>query len=63
MTKPEQFEKMLKDAQNDRDRLKAYEWYLVQWIERSKTIECFLDDTERRFDMDDYLREEGWVEE
>lgn len=54
---------MLKDAQNDRDRLKAHEWYLVQWINRSKTMECFLDDTERRFDMDDYLREEGWVEE
>ncbi len=60
MLKPDKFKKMLEEAKNDADRLKAYKWYLDQWIDRSKTMECLLDDTERRFAMDDYLAEEGW---
>ena len=62
MLKPDKFKKMLEEAKNDTDRLKAYKWYLDQWIERSETMECLLDDTERRFRMDDYLAKEGWCE-
>ena len=62
MLKPDKFKKMLEEAKNDTDRLNAYKWYLDQWIDRSRTMECLLDDTERRFDMDDYLAEEGWHE-
>lgn len=62
MLKPDKFKKMLEEAKNDADRLKAYKWYLDQWIDRSETMECLLDDTERRFDMDDYLAKEGWCE-
>lgn len=62
MLKPDKFKKMLEEAKNDADRLKAYKWYLDQWIDRSETMECLLDDTERRFRMDDYLAKEGWCE-
>jgi len=62
MLKPDKFKKMLEEAKTDADRLNAYKWYLDQWIDRSRTMECLLDDTERRFDMDDYLAEEGWHE-
>ena len=62
MLKPDKFKKMLEEAKNDADRLKAYKWYLDQWIDRSETMECLLDDTERRFRMVDYLAKEGWCE-
>ena len=62
MLKPDKFKKMLEEAKNDADRLKTYKWYLDQWIDRSETMECLLDDTERRFRMDDYLAKEGWCE-
>ena len=62
MLKPDKFKKMLEEAKNDADRLKAYKWYLDQWIDRSETMECLLDDIERRFRMDDYLAKEGWCE-
>ena len=62
MLKTDKFKKMLEEAKNDADRLKAYKWYLDQWIDRSETMECLLDDTERRFRMDDYLAKEGWCE-
>ena len=62
MLKPDKFKKMLEEAKNDADRLKAYKWYLDQWIDRSETMEGLLDDTERRFRMDDYLAKEGWCE-
>ena len=62
MLKPDKFKKMLEEAKNDADRLKAYKWYLDQWIDRSETMECLLDDTERRFRMDDYPAKEGWCE-
>lgn len=62
MLKPDKFKKMLEEAKNDTDRLNAYKWYLDQWIDRSRTMEGLLDDTDSRFDMDDYMREEGWEE-
>lgn len=63
MLKDEIFKQKLKDAGDNKDKIIAtYKWYLDQWIERSETMECFLDDTERRFRMDDYLAKEGWRE-
>ena len=61
MLKDEIFKQKLKDAGDNKDMIIAtYKWYLDQWIDRSKTMERLLDDTECRFDMDDYLAEEGW---
>lgn len=45
----------------DKDKIIAsYKWYLDQWIDRSRTMEDLLDDTDCRSDMNDYLEEEGW---
>ena len=63
MLKDEIFKQKLEDAGDDKDKIiEAYKWYLDEWIGRSKVMEGLLDDTERRFDMDDYLAEEGWHE-
>ena len=61
MLKDKIFKQKLKDAGDDKDKIIAsYKWYLDQWIDRSRTMEGLLDDTDCRSDMDDYLEEEGW---
>ncbi len=61
MLKDEIFKQKLKDAGDNKDMIIAsYKWYLDQWIDRSRTMEGLLDDTDCRDDMDDYLAEEGW---
>ena len=63
MLKDEIFEQKLKDAGDDKDKIiAAYKWYLEEWQTRARVAEGILDDTSRRFDMDDYLAEEGWHE-
>lgn len=63
MLKDEIFKQKLEKAGDDKDKIiEAYKWYLEQWKDRSRMMEGMLDDTDRRFDMDDYLAEEGWHE-
>lgn len=63
MLKDEIFKQKLEDAGDDKDKIiEAYKWYLEEWQTRSRMMEGMLDDTDRRFDMDDYLAEEGWHE-